>query len=59
MTLAEAEPQMPVTYIPTGEQGRVSSKNDHFVFVKFNATVARLGWDGTTAQACRPEDLQR
>jgi len=56
-----------VAYIPTHahgdighkdvEYGRVSSTNEKFVFVRFDKTVARLGWEGTTSQSCRPEDL--
>lgn len=69
MTIDEAQPQMPVAYVPMHangdlshpdvEDGIVSSKNERFVFVKFHAQVARLGWDGTTAQACNPLDLVR
>lgn len=44
-------------YHPDCEQGRVSSVNDKYVFVKFNAKVARLGWEGTTAEACDPNTL--
>lgn len=39
--------------------GRVSSKNDRFVFVRFNEDVATFGWDGATSQACKPENLER
>ncbi len=43
---------------PDCERGCVSSVNAHgTVFVKFNAQVARLGWDGTTAQGCDADDL--
>lgn len=69
LTLAEIEPGMAVRYVPMHahgdlshphvEQGVVSSKNDSFAFVKFNAQVAKFGWDGTTSQACSPEDLVR
>ena len=38
--------------------GRVSSVNHKYVFVKFDANVAKLGWHGTTAQACDPRDLE-
>ena len=39
--------------------GVVSSKNDWFVFVKFDNTVMRMvtGDEPYTAQACLPEDL--
>jgi hypothetical protein len=67
VTLKEAQPQMRVAYVPTHaggdlghkdvERGSISSKNDRNVFVKFDKQVARLGWDGTTSQACSPEDL--
>jgi hypothetical protein len=42
---------------PDVERGRVSSVNTKFVFVRFDKTVAKLGWDGTTSQSCLPEDL--
>jgi hypothetical protein len=58
-----------VIYIPTQahgdknhpdcEHGRVSSVNESYVFVKFNAKVARLGWEGTTAEACDPFSLAK
>lgn len=67
MELSEAEPKMRVAYIPMHahgdlkhpdvERGAVSSKNDRYIFVRFDAAVARLGWDGATSQSCRPEDL--
>lgn len=53
-----------VRYTPHGdpshhdaENGTVSSRNGHFVFVKFDKQVDRLGWTGATAQAVNPEDL--
>lgn len=66
MKLEEAQPDMPVMYVKKPgtalgknefERGIISSKNDTYVFVKFNSTVAKLGWNGTTAQACKAEDL--
>jgi hypothetical protein len=45
-----------VTY--NDEKGTVSSRNETYVFVKFDQDVKRLGWDGATAKACRPEDLK-
>jgi len=39
--------------------GRVSSINDHYVFVRFNDTVSRLGWEGATSKACKPDQLQK
>lgn len=67
LTLQEIEPGMHVRYLPMHangqlshpdvEEGIVSSKNDHFAFVKFHKQVAKLGWDGTTAQSCGAESL--
>lgn len=58
-----------VAYIPTHahgdighkdvEFGHVSSINEKYVFVRFDKTIARAGWDGATAQPCRPEDLRK
>jgi len=42
---------------PNVQRGTVSSINKSFVFVRFDKTVARLGWEGTTSQSCRPDDL--
>jgi hypothetical protein len=40
------------------ERGVVSSVGTAgTVFVKFHAQVARLGWDGATAQGCDPDSL--
>ena len=41
------------------EHGKVSSvsADGRTVFVRFDASVSRFGWDGTTAQACYPESL--
>lgn len=41
------------------ERGKVSSvsADGSTVFVRFDTSVSRLGWDGTTAQACSPESL--
>ena len=33
--------------------GFVSSVNDHYVFVKFDDSIALHGWDGSTSEACR------
>lgn len=44
---------------PDCEWGRVSSVNHKYVFVKFNKTVAKLGWEGTTSQGCDPTDLEK
>lgn len=65
LTLAEIEPKMRVAYVPTHaewdksaiEYGTVSSKNDKYVFVKFDKQLAKFGWDGTTSQSCVPNDL--
>lgn len=42
---------------PQCEDGTVSSNNGKNVFVKFDKQVLKLGWGGTTSQACSPEDL--
>ena len=42
---------------PDVERGKVSSVNERFVFVRFDHTVAKLGWEGTTSQSCKPDDL--
>jgi len=40
------------------ERGKVSSVNDAgTVFVRFDRSVARLGWDGATSQGCYPDTL--
>jgi len=65
LTLAEVTPQMRVAYVPTHaewdtsaiEHGTVSSKNERYVFVKFDKLVAKFGWDGTTSQSCKADDL--
>ena len=44
---------------PDVERGVVNSANDTYVFVKFNTAVARLGWHGTTSQACDPDTLRK
>lgn len=67
MTLEEAKEKMFVAYIPNHaagdishadvETGLISSKNDKFIFVKFEPQLSRFGWKGTTSQACSPENL--
>lgn len=65
LTLSDLQPQMRVAYVPTHaewdkraiEYGTVSSKNDKYVFVKFDKQLAKFGWDGTTSQSCDPNDL--
>ena len=42
---------------PACEDGRVSSQNGKYVFVKFDKQVGKLGWEGTTSQSCDPADL--
>jgi hypothetical protein len=42
---------------PDCEDGTVSSLGETCVRVRFDKHVARLGWDGATAQACTPGDL--
>lgn len=56
-----------VAYVPTHangdlrhpdvERGAVSTKNNVYVFVKFDKQVAKFGWEGTTSQSCDPRDL--
>lgn len=65
VTIERAQPAMRVAYVPTHaqwdeaaiERGTISSKNERFVFVKFDTHVSKFGWDGATAQACDPGDL--
>lgn len=67
--LTDFKPGDEVIYIPghahgdrahsDSRWGRVSSVNNHCVFVRFNETVAKLGWEGTTSQGCNPEDLEK
>ena len=40
------------------ERGIVSSFNEKFVFVKFYKQLINLGWEGTTAKPCKPENLK-
>lgn len=42
---------------PDCEDGIVSSIGSAFVFVKFQKSITRHGFDGATAQACSVEDL--
>ena len=39
------------------ERGMISSVNSVTVFVKFYRKLDKSGWNGTTAEACSPEDL--
>lgn len=65
LTLSELKPQMRVAYVPAHaalypdaiEYGVVSSTNHKFAFVKFDRQLVKFGWDGTTSQSVRPEDL--
>lgn len=42
------------------EDGEISSMgNRDIVFVRFDAAVSRLGWDGATSQACTASQLRR
>lgn len=69
MKLSDFAPKQRVTYIPRhaegnanhpdSEHGTVSSVGAQYVFVKFDKQLNTLGWDGTTSQACDPEDLQK
>lgn len=44
---------------PDCERGAVSSVNAKTVFVKFNKSVEKFGWDGATAQGCDPTSLEK
>lgn len=67
MNLSDIENGQRVAYVPTHakgnlshkdvEWGKVSSKNDKYVFVRFDKQVSKFGWEGATSQSCRPEDL--
>ena len=68
MKLEEAIPGKRVRYVPNhvdvsdtkhpdNEYGKISSSNDHYIFVKFDKNVEVLGWDGATAQACQAHNL--
>ena len=67
MNLSDVKANMRVVYIPTHafgdlnhadvEHGKVSSFNQINVFVKFDKQLSKFGWEGTTSQACSPEDL--
>ena len=67
MNLEDVQPRMRVAYVPQHannslehpdvEFGVVSSKNHVNVFVKFDKQLHAFGWEGTTSQACCPEDL--
>jgi hypothetical protein len=69
MNLKDFKPNDRVIYIPYHAYsdrthpdcrwGTVSTTNGLYVFVKFDAQVKHLGWDGTTSQACNPEDLEK
>lgn len=68
MKAEEFKPEQDVAYIPSHadgdinhpdvEFGKVSSTNEKYVFVKFEPQLSNFGWDGTTSQACNPEDLE-
>jgi len=50
------EERQPVYYLNRAgkkEFGIISSWNDKYVFVKFRRSLDVLGWDETTAQACK------
>jgi len=65
LKLSEIKPQMRVAYVPAHaewdrnaiECGTVSSVNHKYAFVKFDKQLSKFGWDGTTSQACDPNDL--
>lgn len=66
--IKELKPGQRIRYIPNHaygdmthpdcEDGKISSRNETTVFVKFDKYVGRRGWDGATAQGCNPEDLR-
>ena len=43
---------------PDCEDGTITSFSATTVFVRFDAQVAKLGWDGATSQGCDPGDLR-
>ncbi len=60
------KPKDRVEYCPPGktnngktESGTISSVNGEYAFVKFDATVERLGWSETTAQAVNFSHLKK
>ena len=68
MDLENITPGMRVVYIPLHahgdrshedcEYGTVSSKNQRYVFVRFDRVVAMFGWQGATSEGCDPKDLK-
>ncbi len=62
MKLEDIKPQMRVAYVPMYdpdalEYGTVSSVNSKYAFVRFDAQVKKLGWDGATSHSCHRDDL--
>ena len=67
MNLSDIRPGMRVAYVPLHahgnvkhpdvERGAVSSCNSRYAFVRFDRQVEKFGWEGTTSQSCKPEDL--
>lgn len=56
MTIADLKPKQRVAYVHFDgerEYGTVSSVNHLYAFVRFDAQVAKLGWDGATSQVVR------
>lgn len=41
------------------EFGVVSSMNERYIFVKFDAEVKKLGLAGATAKACIPKQIKK
>lgn len=39
------------------EWGYIASWNDNLVFVKFDRSLSKFGWEGTTSQSCQATDL--
>lgn len=68
-TVDDFEPGDRVLYVPNHahgdrshkdcEAGTVSSKNSINVFVRFDESVRKFGWDEATSQACRPGNLEK
>lgn len=40
------------------EYGTVVAARNQMIFIKFDANVARLGWEGATAKGCHPDDVE-
>jgi hypothetical protein len=47
-----------VRYIPTGEEGKIKSWNDKYVFVVFKCDEQWKDYRLYTAVSCRPQDIE-